>query len=190
MNTIMSDFLNSFAASFRPPDPRRKRWLISRVWSNYMRNWLFQNYVVRLEYPVKGGRRLDAAIWSHVKEESEKQQRMDIALEWEWDNRKVANEFPYGDFRKLFEVDSKCGLAIVQTRVDGRRGLTEADETVKNLQYLSKEYMQDSRSVELIEIRRVLHREEECVEFLCYFQDLATSTKQEIARWHFPREPF
>ena len=45
----------------------------------------------------------------------------------------MANDFWHGDFRKLFEVDARCGLAIVHTRVAGKRGLKQADETVRKL---------------------------------------------------------
>lgn len=189
MDTIMRNFLRVFEASFHPPVPYRGQsetnWLISRVWSDYMRRWLRHNYRVEFERPLNNRRRLDAALWSNVKGENQQQGRMDIALEWEWDNNKVANDFLSGDFRKLLEVDAQCGLAIVQTRTDHKCGSTQADTTVKDLQRLCKEYRRDSRSVVLIEIRRVLHQKER-VEFLCHFQDLSTPTKQEIARWRFP----
>ena len=110
---------------------------------------------------------------------------MDIAIEWEWDNNKVYRDFPYGDFRKCLEVDARCGLAIVQTRADGNRGSTQADDTVSCLLNNCKVYRQDNRSVALIEIRRIFHSRER-VEFRYHFQDLDTPTKQEIARWSYP----
>jgi hypothetical protein len=109
---------------------------------------------------------------------------MDIALEWEWDNKKVAAEFPFGDFRKLLEVDAACGLAIVQTRTDHKRGSTQADETVGQLRQMCKQYRQDNRSIALIEIRRVLHQRER-VDFVVYFQDLDIAARREIARWSY-----
>jgi hypothetical protein len=113
---------------------------------------------------------------------------MDIALEWEWDNNKVARDFPCGDFRKCLEVDARCGLVIVQTRTDGKRGSTQSDETVSGLFQHCKKYRRDSRSVALIEIQRVLHQKER-IEFVIFSQDLDTPTKHEIGRWSYPFKP-
>ena len=150
-----------------------------------MKDWLQSHYHVLFEYPLPNRCRLDAALWSFSEVDGPQQGKMDIALEWEWDNNKVAYNFLSGDFRKLLDVDAQCGLAIVQTRVDGRRGLTQADETVRQLRDLCEEHRRDSRSVGLIEIRRVSHRNER-VDFVCYFQDLCTPTKQETGRWSYP----
>jgi hypothetical protein len=178
MNPILLHFLSAFETSFQPPVPYRGRgganWLVSKVWSDYMREWLPQHYRVRYEYPLAHGRRLDAAIWSNSENASQRRQGMDIALEWEWDNGKVAADFLRGDFRKLFDVDAACGLAVVQTRVDGKRGTHHADETIRDLQRLSAQYRQDSRSVALIEVRRVRHYRAR-VDFVCYSQDLGGS---------------
>lgn len=150
-----------------------------------MKKWLLCRYRVDFEHPLNDRRRLDAALWSNTKGNGQQRGQIDIALEWEWDNNKVANDFPSGDFRKLLEVDAHCGLAIVQTRADGKRSSTQADETVRGLQRKCSEYRRDRRSVALIEIRRVLHQKKR-VEFLCYFQDLDTPTKKETARWLYP----
>jgi hypothetical protein len=150
-----------------------------------MKEWLRSHYLVCFEYQLSDGRRLDAALWSNTTGTNQRQGRMDIAMEWEWDNNKVDSEFLSGDFRKVFEVDAQCGLVIVQTRADRKRCSTQAYETVDNLQRLGREYRRDRRSVALIEIRRVLNKIER-VEFLCYFQDLNTTTKQEAARWSYP----
>lgn len=96
---------------------------------------------------------------------------MDIALEWEWDNNKVATDFARGDFRKLFDVEANFGVAIVQTRVDGRRGSTQADESVRMLQGRRDKYQRDDREVALIEIRRVQDRLGR-VDFTCYWHDM------------------
>lgn len=191
MDTIMREFLRVFEASFQPPVPYRGQtgtnWLISRVWSDYMKSWLHCNYRVKFERPLRNGRRLDAALWSNIKGEDRHQERMDIALEWEWDNNKVASDFLSGDFRKIFEVDARCGLAIVQTKVSHKGGSAQADRTMEDLRRLCKMYRRDNRSVVLIEIRRLLHRKAR-VEFLCHFQDLVTLSKQRIARWQFSEE--
>ena len=150
-----------------------------------MKDWLRCHYRVDFEHPLNERRRLDAALWSNTKGNNQQQGGMDIALEWEWDNNKVARDFPKGDFRKLLEVDAQCGLAIVQTRVDGKRGSTQADDTVSRLRRVCKEHRRDSRSVALIEIRRVVHQKER-VEFVCYFQNLDTPTKRELACWSYP----
>lgn len=194
MEQILADFTRSFDASFRPPIPYRGRggthWLISKVWSDYMKKWLDEKYLatrylVKFEHPLSGRRRLDAAVWPRDGTDNQQQRRMDIALEWEWDNNKVANDFPCGDFRKLFEVDALCGLAIVQTRSDGKRGSTQADETVSNLQRLCNKYRNDSRSVGLIEIRRIIHQAER-VEFCCCARDLVAATTATPACWAYP----
>ena len=150
-----------------------------------MKSWLRDRYSVAFERPLDHRRRLDAALWSRIRGNPSCQGTMDIALEWEWDNNKVARDFPTGDFRKLLEVDAQCGLALIQTRVDGKRGSAQADNTISRLQGAYKKYRRDSRSVALIEIRRVFHQEER-VEFLCYFQDLDAHTKQETGRWSYP----
>lgn len=151
-----------------------------------MKEWLQRHYSVKFEYPLKRRRRLDVAIWP--KTENQKQRRMHIALEWEWDNNKVASDFLCGDFRKCLEVDAQCGLVIVHTRADGKRGSTQSDGTVTGLLQHCKKYRRDSRSVALIEIRRFLHQKE-CIEFVIYFQSLDTPTKQEIGRWCYPLKP-
>ena len=130
-------------------------------------------------------RRLDAALWPIAKAATPRQRKMEIALEWEWDNNKVAHDFLSGDFRKLLDVDARCGLAIVQTRADGSRESTQADETIRKLRYSCAENRRDNRCVALIEIRRVFHQNER-VDFACYFQDLSTAIKEETARWSYP----
>ena len=150
-----------------------------------MREWLPCHYLVDFEHPLNERRRLDAALRSKSKVNGQRGGRIDIALEWEWDNNKVADDFLSGDFRKLFEVNAHCGLAIVHTRADGTRHSTHADKTVRDVHLLCKEYRRDTRSVAFIEIRRVLHQKDR-VEFLCYFQDLDTAAKQEAARWVYP----
>jgi len=189
MDPILKEFLEMFRASFNPPVPYRgrsgKTWFVSRVWSVYMKDWLQCHYSVKFECPLKRRRRLDAAIWP--KTQNQHQGRMDIALEWEWDNNKVASDFLRGDFRKCLEVDAKCGLVIVQTRADGKRGLTQSDGTVSGLLQRCNKYRRDSRSAALIEIRRVFQQKER-VEFVIYFQDLDTPTKLEIGRWSYHRD--
>src|SRR5579864_6309253 len=88
----------------------------------------------QVQLPNSRGRLLlDAALWCRTTYAAPVNDKMDIALEWEWDNNKVFGQFPFGDFRKLLEVDAACGLAIIQTRVDGRRGDAQAEETLERL---------------------------------------------------------
>ncbi len=191
MDAILQEFLQFFKVSFQPPVPKRgqkgRAWQVSGVWSAYMKKWLLLNYAVHHEYRV-GTRRLDAALWSKANGVNQRNGKMDIALEWEWDNTKVASDFHKhkGDFQKCFEADAQCGLAIVHTRAHGNGGPTQADETVRSLMERCKEFRRDSRSVALIEIRRVLD-EPERVEFLVCSQDLDTSSNQEIGRWCYPQ---
>ncbi len=189
MNTILHDFIEAFCESFKPPVPYRgqteKNWLVSRVWTKHMKVWLERHYDVEFEVGLSGGRRLDAAIWREVEGCNERVLPMDIALEWEWDNHKVANDFPFGDFRKLLEVDARCGLAIVQTRVDGKRGTAEADDTVGQLLTVHDKYQGDNRSIALIEVRRVRH-ETNMVDFVCYVHDLSSRSKREALCWSYP----
>src|SRR5215813_5676714 len=116
MNETLIDFFRLFTTSFKPPCPYRgqtgRNWLISKVWSDYMRDWSPRYYWVKFEHPLRDRLRLDAALWSTNQQEKQRQGTMDIALEWEWDNNKVAKDFLYGDFRKLLSVDAQCALAI------------------------------------------------------------------------------
>lgn len=153
-------------------------WFVSRVWSANLKTWLAQRYCARWELPIRDGRRLDAALWSQPTRNGP----MDIALEWEWDNTKVADAFAYGDFRKVLAVEARCGLAIVQTRADGKRGPTQADETIRALVSCCRDHRQDGRSIAVIEIRRVRQTANE-VEFICALHDLDTIASREIARW-------
>jgi|CXWL01.1.fsa_nt_gi hypothetical protein len=152
-----------------------------------MKEWLNCHYPsqVDFEYQLPERRRLDAALWPMTKKGNRRQGGMDIALEWEWDNNKVAKDFPAGDFRKLLEVKAQSGLAIIHTRVDRKRRSTQADETIQRLLRSCRKYRQDSRSVALIEIQRVLHQNER-VEFHCYSQDLDTPKKKMFAHWIYP----
>jgi hypothetical protein len=188
MDLILQRFLSTFKKSFQPPVPYRGRsgsnWFVSGVWSQYMKEWLAHHYRVEYEYLLPGRRRLDAAVWAEAERAKPNRRCMDIALEWEWDNNKVVADFSCGDFRKLFEVDATCGLAIVQTRVDGRRGTDQANEVLRKLQRLSAQYRRDDRSVALVEVRRVRHQRER-VDFACYFQDLSNPTRYEAVQWSY-----
>ena len=185
MNTLLADFLNVFKETFDPPRPSRgdsgTNWLISRVWSDYTKKWLEDNYRVdKHDYYGK----TSAAFWPNVKEGFAAQRTKDIAIKWMWDNNKVASRFPDKDFKTLFDVDARCLVALIQTRTDGRRGLTQADEIVKSLQDSHKQFNWNGRPVVLIEVRRVLQQKDR-VDFICYTHDMSCLIKQEITRWSF-----
>ena len=186
MDPVLLGFVSVFEASFKPPVPYRGtnggRWLISKVWSVYMKAWLQDHYSATYEYRLNQRRRLDAALWP--KQQNGATGTMDIALEWEWDNSKVAKAFPSGDFRKLFEVNARCGVAIVHTRADRKDGANQAAETLTRLRRSSKKYRRDNRPVALIEIRRVLDRKQR-VDFVCNLEDMNTEAAREIARWTY-----
>ncbi len=146
-----------------------------------MRAWLKQTFVHQVfEQPP----RLDAALWFDSHEG-----RMDIALEWEWDNTKTHDEFPVGDFAKVLTVDATCGLAIIQTRADGRedggRGTKRADETLAFIRKSHAEKKIDDRPVGVIEIRRI-YRDDSRVNFVWTFHDLNQGTTIEGGKWAFP----
>lgn len=172
MISNLTDFLCHFRRTFNPPKPYRglsgTNWYVSRVWSDYMRGWLLKHFNSRFELPV-GTRRLDAALRSSNGDLGQFQSGVwDFALEWEWDHNKVHSQFPYGDFRKLLEVDARCGIAVVHTRTDGSHGLKQkATETLKRI-HESLAQRHDMRPVGLVEIRRILHNRLN-VEFLCHF---------------------
>src|SRR5437867_6781122 len=189
MDQILLDFFTRFEASFRPPSPYRGQtgtnWLISRVWSAYTKHWLQSNYrVVQCEHRLSRQRRLDAAIWCNCQTLVACELPMDIALEWEWDNNKVHLDFHSGDFRKLLEVNARCGLAIVQTRIDGSRSPTQADGTLSHLHQSFGAYRRDNRSVGVVEIRRILQTKQR-VQFACYFWNLTIGQKREVGSWFY-----
>ena len=183
MDSILSDFLVHFRNSFSPPTPRwnGSNWLVSKVWSDYIRAWLPQHYRVSFEYPIVGGGALDAAVWSKT---GQKTSRIDIALEWEWDNNK-AEHIALVDFPKCLQANAQCGLAIKQTRADGRRGLIQADDTVMGLYDSCKNCRRDDRSLALIDIRR-MHQTRDRVEFTIYFHDLVEGKKEEVRAFSLP----
>ena len=189
MDPILLEFLRLFQGSYRPPSPSRgksgKEWWVSNVWTEYTKEWMRRHYWVETEYRLSGRRRMDAALWSKTDRQDTRPEKMDIAVEWQWDNNQICDLLTV-DFPKCLEVDAQCGLIIVQTRADRTRGSTQADETVRGLFHRCKECRRDSRSVALIEIRRILHRKER-VEFLVNFQDLDTTANQEIGGWSYPQ---
>jgi hypothetical protein len=186
MHPILIDFIRDFRASFSPPRPYRGKagqsWLVSRVWTERMKDWLTDHYQVTFELPIPERRRLDAALW--CRDTNQKKDQIDIAVEWEWDNNKVDKDFLCGDFRKLFEVEAKCGLALVQTRVDGSRGMAQAERIIKNLQGCYVDLREASESIAVIEVRRVAN-ERSRVNFICTAYDLDDSSTEEVARWSF-----
>ncbi len=184
MSKDLTDFLDLFSREFNPPTPYRgqsgKTWYVSRVWSKYMKGWLRDHSSVQLEYPAPNRTRLDAALWFGATHAGS----MDVALEWEWDDSKVLKDFHQGDFKKLFEVDAKSGLAIVQTRVDGRRGTAKADRTLQLIRAARSTHRCDDRPIALIEFRRIYH-DWRRVEFSCSTVGLANGYKTELRRLHY-----
>jgi hypothetical protein len=147
-----------------------------------MKCWLTARYQVTFELPIPERRRLDAALW--CRDANKKKDQIDIAVEWEWDNNKVDKDFFRGDFRKLLEVGAKCGLAVVQTRVDGSRGMAQAERVLKNLHGCYGDFRGASESIAIIEVRRVVH-ERSKVNFICTAYGLDDSSTEEVARWSF-----
>lgn len=187
MYSVLKEFCRKFGQSFSPPVPSRgnarNNWYISGIWSEYTEQWLQKHYQVQFERPV-GRRRLDAALW---RKKSNREGPIDIAIEWEWDNNKVDKDFCFGDFRKLFEVGAKCGIALVQTRIDGRRGTAQRERVLGNLAKCLRKYRKSDESVIIIEVRRVFHGRSN-VEFLCVEHDLQGASEKRIANWVFTAE--
>ncbi len=184
MSKHLVTFCEAFAAEYRPPQPYRGQgggtWLVSRVWSDYTRQWLQARYGVRFEIPAGGGRRLDAGLWA----DRSLAGPMNIALEWEWDNSKVFGDFPEGDFRKILEADSECGIALIHTRTDGRRGPGQAEGTLEALRSAYRVHNRDGRPVGVIEIRRLAHSSSE-VRFAAARVHLDSSRTEPIGHWTF-----
>jgi len=165
MHSTLSRFLTQFQQTFDPAPPSRgksqKNWLISRVWSESLKRWFTDHYrTIQYEFRVGDRRRLDAALCHKADVPlDDPDAPMDLAIEWEWDNNKVWSQYGGGDFHKLFEVVATCGVAIVQTRVDGRRGTEKADDTISQLLGFHKRYSVDcpKRDVAIVEFRRILH---------------------------------
>jgi hypothetical protein len=183
----LSAFVDHFASTFRPPVPYRgkkgKTWLISSVWTQYMKSWLRDRYQVRFELPLPKRRRLDAALWR--KGADTKRDRIDIALEWEWDNNKVDTSFHCDDFSKVFEVNARAGLAVIQTRAHSSGGVSQAARILENLRRCFEHSRLADRPIAIIEIRRLVHANSS-VEFVGTAHDLNRTTSREIARWRFP----
>ena len=149
-----------------------------------MRAWLKQTFAhQQFEFPHTRNRRLDAALWVNSKVG-----RMDIALEWEWDDNKVRNQFPEGDFKKVLEIDALSALAIVQTRRDGReggsRGAEQAEQTVARIRQSRLKNKIDDRPVGLMEIRRTF-QDQSRVEFVWRFHNFNQGTTVEGERWPY-----
>ncbi|MBI5886332.1 MAG: hypothetical protein HZB85_07100 [Deltaproteobacteria bacterium] len=175
---ILDEFVKEFEISFAPSVPRIVKngdKHAGAAWSKYLSEWVVEKLDYNLycfELPMSDesrSPRLDAAIWRNKKD---RKGPMDLAIEWEWDSNKVEKKFPYGDFNKLLSqsVAAKVGLAIIQTRIDGRRGIKQAEKTVSNIKKFYKENRKDNRPVGVIEIRRVSTKPE--CEFQCRFHDL------------------
>lgn len=187
-NDHLETFLNEFRSSFHPPIPKSRPgrdWLVSGVWSDYLKAWLKLKFAHQdFEFPHTLRRRLDAALWF-----TSRAGRMDIALEWEWDDNKVRNQFPEGDFKKVLEVDAMSALAIVQTRGDGReggsRGAKQAERTVARIRQSARSNQIDARPVGLMEICRTF-QDPSRVEFVWRFHNLNHDTTVEGERWSYP----
>ena len=177
MHSTLSRFVNQFPKTFDPAPPARGEsqtdWLISGVWTESLKRWLTDHYhSIRYEFHLGGRRRLDAALCHEADVPLDHPDaRMDLAIEWEWDNNKVWSQFGEGDFRKLFQVTATCGVAIVQTRVDGRRGSEKADDTISQLLRKHERFSVKcpKRDVAIVEFRRILHTPTEVRFDACYW---------------------
>jgi hypothetical protein len=180
-NPLLQAFLSTFRDGFHPTAPYRgtsgRNWLVSRVWSDVMREFLDRHYDTQYELPVPNGCRLDAAVWSSSRQ-------LTYAIEWEWDHRAVNRHFARGDFAKVLSIEALCGIAIVHTRADGRRGTAEADNSIEQIAAAYRNNRHDDRPVGLIEIRRV-EQSTSHVSFRGEFTDLPTGQKEEFAAWCF-----
>ena len=150
-----------------------------------MRAWLSRTFPHReLEYRQGlNGRRLDAALWIN-----EPGPTMDIALEWEWDHDRIQRKlsFVHKDFPKLFQVEARCGLAIVHTREDGRRSPQEANEFLEVIRMANAELNNDGRPVGLIEIRRTF-QSSSSVQFRWKCHDLQRNAVIDGQTWSYER---
>lgn len=168
---ILDEFVKEWKDKFDPPKPSGggtgDSWLISGVWSEYLSSWIVKRDYDRccLEYPwVSEGRRrrLDAAIW---KDKKDRENDMDLVIEWEWGCSKVKNNFPKDDFLKLLTVPAKAGLAIVQL------GLSDNETMAKLKDAYDKK--KGNRPVGVIEIRRLRKlRNVDGFKFECNFHNL------------------
>lgn len=178
---LIGSFLSTFRAGFHPVSPYRgtsgTNWLVSRVWSDVMRDFLGRHYDTQYELPLPNGCRLDAAVWSSSRQ-------LTYAIEWEWDHRAVNRDFARGDFVKVLSVEALCGIAIVHTRADGRRGAREADNSVEQITASYRNSRRDDRPVGLIEIRRV-EQGPSHVSFRAECTDLAGGQKEAVGAWRF-----
>ncbi len=165
-------FVQRFLSTFSPPRPSRgksgKDWWVSRVWSDYTRSWLDQHFRWIAEFPAGDGRRLDAAVWYRSSPGP-----IDVALEWEWDNNESHRNFATGDFRKLLEVQARCGVALLQTRAHTRGGIEKSDDAIAQIVDSNRKRNRDHRPVFVIDIRRVLHSAR-AVEFVMQVHDIAS----------------
>jgi|LakMenEpi03Aug12_release.lakeMendotaPanAssembly.Ray.scaffolds.fasta_scaffold627863_1 hypothetical protein len=170
-------------------------WLVSRVWSKFLKDWLREHFgTCRLEFSLPKRRRLDAALC--LREEADLSHcdsPMDLALEWEWDESKVRKSFPQGDFRKLFELNAICGLAIVQSRVDRNRGQIQSETILDNLREAYWGFRKEDpetagqRDIALVEIRRVEHTPDH-VRFEGYWWLNGFEKATELREWKFSSE--
>jgi len=197
MHQLLSTFLDQFQSTFDPSVPYRGKsqtnWLISRVWSLSLKEWLKTHYgSIRHEFPVTNNRRLDAAV-CHSKDVNldNHSNRMDLAIEWEWDNSKVFKDFGTNDFRKLFQVSTACGVAIVQTRIDGRRGQTnQANATIDGLRKQDNDFRNQyrasagQRDIAIIEFRRILHTPTEVRFDACFWLN-GSDQPTPIGHWDY-----
>jgi len=196
MHRILSQFRSQLLQDFELPTPYRGKsqtnWLVSAVWSDFLRAWLPERYgSCRWEFPLPRQRRLDAALCRQAGAElSQSDGSMDLALEWEWDQNKVYESFPTTDFRKLFQVRATCGLAIVQTRVDGRRGTDQANATMERLRTHFTKYRTQyqetagTRDIAVVEIRRMEHTPQHvCFEGFWWLNGTAKPTA--LRTWEF-----
>jgi len=163
-------FAGVFREAFRPPRPytgdNDDDWLVSRVWSDYVRDWLQREF--RAEVGALPAGRSNAALWF----QDSTQPGPDVALAWMWDNNKVWRSFAASAFEALFLVRATAVVGLVQTRVDGTRGNEQAIESLHRIRSTYARHAGAVRSAGVIEIRRVAQRIDG-VSFACFAHDFA-----------------
>lgn len=179
-HAALDEFLATFVSSFQPPAPCRgksgRHWLVSGVWSEYLKQWLRQHYVRVQFYPEHP---LDAALWRSGGADAP-----DIGLEWEWDHNKVHKEFADGDFVKTLTIAARSALAIVHTRADGRRGESQANDTIQQIRRAYADRCRDGRPAAVVEIRRARCSPQR-VEFNATLHDLVADVSREAGSFEF-----
>jgi len=200
-NLILGKFIKIWQNHFEPPEPKKskdgKRNNISGKWSKHLTEWLNTHFgfvIYECHFPAwqANKTRLDAAVW--LNKESPVGV-MDIAIEWEWNNSSVRKSFSKGDLKKILSAPAKAGIAIIQTRVDAKKGSTEkkeklANEIISDIRKTCKSHFEnnkDAHPVGVIEVRRVSD-DGNSVEFKCFYHDMMSGTQRELQSFNYSQK--